>query len=99
MTAPDRNVHTPMTPEQAMNNFRLFLELSPRNTYEQYRAGVRELAAICISLGIQDVNKKLLAALHRIQVQSNFSEMDGAFDLGELLLEINRIADEALAKA
>ena len=43
----------PMTPQQAMHNFKLFLELSPRNSYEQYRAAVRELAEICIQLGIE----------------------------------------------
>ena len=43
----------PMTPQQAVNNFKLFLELSPRNTYEQYRAAVRELAEICLELGIE----------------------------------------------
>jgi hypothetical protein len=58
--------HTPMTPEQAMNNFRLFLELSPHNSYADYRAAVRELARTCIGLGIQDVNKDLLAALEAV---------------------------------
>jgi len=33
---------TPMTPQQAVNNFKMFLELSPRNSYEEYRAAVRE---------------------------------------------------------
>lgn len=44
---------TPLTPQQAVNNFRLFLELSPRNSYEDYRAAVRELAEICIDHGIK----------------------------------------------
>ncbi len=42
-----------MTPQQAMNNFNLFLELSERNTYEQYRGAVREIAETCLALGIQ----------------------------------------------
>lgn len=41
-----------MTPQQAVNNFKLFTELSPRNTYEQYRAAVLELATLCASMGI-----------------------------------------------
>lgn len=41
-----------MTPQQAVNNFKLFLELSPRNSYEDYRAAVRELAEVCLAYGI-----------------------------------------------
>lgn len=43
-----------MTPEQAINNFKLLLELSPRNTYQGYRQAVREIAQTCVSLGIAD---------------------------------------------
>lgn len=42
-----------MTPQQAVNNFKLFLELSPRNSYEEYYAAVRELAETCLELGIE----------------------------------------------
>lgn len=50
----------PMTPQQAMNNFKLFTELSDRNTYEQYRGAVRELAELCLRLGIEgDDNHKI----------------------------------------
>lgn len=42
-----------LTPEQAIANFKLLLELSDRNSYEQYRAAVREIAEICINLGIK----------------------------------------------
>ena len=49
---PSMKKQPPMTPQQAINNFKLFLELSPRNSYDQYRAAVAELAGICVQLGI-----------------------------------------------
>lgn len=49
----------PLTPQQALNNFKLFLELSPRNSYKEYRAAVQELATTCLNLGIEgDDNHK-----------------------------------------
>lgn len=62
VTTPNKNAHTPMTPEQAMNNFKLFLELSPRNSYKDYRAAVREIAETCIALGIHDPAKDAVVA-------------------------------------
>lgn len=53
----------PMKPQQAINNFRLFLELSPRNTYDEYRAAVRELAETCITLGIEGDDKHPINSL------------------------------------
>ena len=44
---------TAMTPEQAINNFKLLLELSPRNSYDEYRFAVREIAETCIKVGIR----------------------------------------------
>ena len=37
----------PLTRKQLVANFRLLLELSPRNSYEEYRAAVREIVDIC----------------------------------------------------
>lgn len=48
---------TPLTPQQALANFRLLTELSPRNTYAQYRAAVHEIAAIVHDLGILGDNQ------------------------------------------
>jgi len=47
----------PLTPQQAIDHLKLFLELSARNSYEQYRASVRELASICLERGIQGDDK------------------------------------------
>lgn len=44
---------SPLTPQQAINNFKLFTELSDRNSYEEYRAAVNELAETVLELGIQ----------------------------------------------
>lgn len=52
----------PLTPAQALNNFRLLLELSPKNSYADYRATVKEIALIVLEHGILDVNAELLAA-------------------------------------
>lgn len=44
----------PLTPQQAINNFKLFLELSfTRNDFSTYVQAVRELADTCIKLGIE----------------------------------------------
>lgn len=43
----------PITPEQALNNFRLLLELSPDNTYQEYRSAVQEIASCMIERGIK----------------------------------------------
>lgn len=43
----------PLTPQQAVNNFKLFLELSDRNSYEEYRAAVHEIAETCLAHGIE----------------------------------------------
>jgi hypothetical protein len=51
-----------LTPQQAMNNFKLFLELSPRNSYAEYRAAVREIAETCLATGIQGDDKNPTAA-------------------------------------
>ncbi len=51
----------PMTAQQAINNFRLLTELSPRNTYEQYRAAVHGIAAIVMKAGIKQ-GKKIIYA-------------------------------------
>lgn len=53
---------TPLTPAQALNNFRLLTELSNRNTYAEYRGAVNEIAEICLEKGIEAPNAKLLAA-------------------------------------
>lgn len=42
----------PIAPQQALNNFKLFLELSPRNSYEDYRAAVCEIAQTVLDAGI-----------------------------------------------
>ena len=42
----------PLTPQQALNNFGLLLELSERNRYEDYRAAVHEIANAVLERGI-----------------------------------------------
>ena len=43
----------PVTPQQALNNFKLFLELSSRNSYKGYREAVCEIANTVLELGIE----------------------------------------------
>lgn len=42
----------PITPKQALANFRLLLELSPRNSYTAYREAVQEITRAVLERGI-----------------------------------------------
>lgn len=53
----------PITPAQALNNFRLLRELSGRNSYADYRASVNEIADAVLSAGIAPDADAMLNAL------------------------------------
>lgn len=79
---------TPLTPQQALNNFRLFLELSPRNFHADYRAAVCEIARTCIELGIAGDDHHPDAPADAVQLRNTISRMAG------LLAEAAGLADE-----
>lgn len=79
---------TPLTPQQALNNFRLFIELSPRNSYADYRAAVCEIARTCIELGIAGDDHHPDAPADAVQLRNTISRMAG------LLAEAAGLADE-----
>lgn len=57
----------PYTPEQAVNNCRLFLELSDRNEYRVFRESVAQIASDIIDRGIESPREKQLKfALKRV---------------------------------
>lgn len=56
----------PVTPQQALNNFKLLIELSDRNSYAAYRASVQEIARAVLARGIEgdDQNKNPTPSLN-----------------------------------
>lgn len=91
MPAKNKQVkNAPLTPQQAVNNFKLLLELSPRNTYAEFRAAVREIAETCIGLGVAEAETPhtFRVQLHDFDAVSSVARVEITSDEEQLLVNV-----------